>query len=293
MDASPKVWYFVAMTDALIPSWNLYGEVAAFPDYLHVERVVDRAAGLDWTIAAHRHLHLHQVFLLSHGDIRMTLDGAAVTITPPAAINLPRGTVHGFWFSAGTEGYVVTLPADDFADLFAAPSETAGPLGRVFVGAADAGVVSGFDRLAAVHAGQSRYRRTRLRAAVTGLLALIAEGQPGDGTDRAALDPRVQRFQDMVRRNLGRTAGLAGVAQQLGLSPRHLNRLCLAGIGMTAVRYIEATRMREACRLLVYTRMTAQQIGYQLGFDDPSYFSRVFQRNLALSPTAYRARFEG
>ena len=50
--------------------------------------------------------------------------------------------------------------------------------------------------------------------------------------------------------------------------------------------------MREACRLLVYTRMTAQQIAYQLGFEDPSYFSRVFQRNLHISPSAYRSRFD-
>jgi AraC family transcriptional activator of pobA len=166
-------------------------------------------------------------------------------------------------------------------------------LGRVFVGAAEGAVMRGFDRLAAVHAGQGRFRRTRLRAGVAGLLALILENAPGDGTDRAALDPRVQRFQDLVRRNLAQAVDLAAIAPQLGLSPRHLNRLCLAGTGMTAVRYIEATKMREACRLLVYTRMTAQQIGYQLGFDDPSYFSRVFQRNLTLSPRAYRARFDG
>ena len=61
---------------------------------------------------------------------------------------------------------------------------------------------------------------------------------------------------------------------------------------MTVQGYVEALKMREACRLLVYTGLSAQQIAYQLGFDDPSYFSRVFQRTLHFSPSAYRGRFE-
>jgi AraC family transcriptional regulator, transcriptional activator of pobA len=68
--------------------------------------------------------------------------------------------------------------------------------------------------------------------------------------------------------------------------------LCKASTGLTVQGDVEAQKMHEACRLLVYTSMPAQQIAYHLGFDDPSYFSRVFQRNLHLSPSAYRSRFE-
>ena len=49
--------------------------------------------------------------------------------------------------------------------------------------------------------------------------------------------------------------------------------------------------MREAGRLLAYTRMTAQHAAYLLGFDDPSHFSRVFRRSIRQSPTAWRNRF--
>ena len=130
MDAARNFWYFPAMTAVPIPTWQLYGELNAFPDILHVEQVVDRAAGLDWTIGSHRHLHLHQLFLLTSGTIQLTLDGKAHSVVPPAVINIPRGTVHGFSFSAGTEGFVLTLPTDDFADLFTAPAETAAVLAR-------------------------------------------------------------------------------------------------------------------------------------------------------------------
>ena len=293
MDRLRNLWYFPAMSHPAIPSWQLYGEVDAFPDILHVEQVVDRAAGLDWTIGAHRHLHLHQVLLLTSGDIRLSLDGAPQTVRPPVVVNIPRGTVHGFSFSAGTEGVVVTLPADDFPDLFAAPADTSSVLARAFALAAEPALQQRFATLAAAHARQAVFRRTLLRGEVTGLLAHLAEPAHEIQGERLTVDPRIQRFQAMVHGMLTRRFDLSQTARDLALSPRTLGRLCKAETGLTPQGYVEMQKMREACRLLVYTRMTAQQVAYHLGFDDPSYFSRVFQRNLRVSPSTYRRRFDG
>jgi AraC family transcriptional regulator, transcriptional activator of pobA len=292
MDATRKLWYFSAMTLVTIPSWQLYGETSAFPDIMHVERVVDRAAGLDWNIGAHRHLHLHQMLLVTSGTIDLTLDGEHLTIAPPAVINIPRGTVHGFSFSAETEGVVLTLPADDFPDLFTPPSETAAAMAQVFTLPADPALCQRFGALAAAHSGNASYRRTLLRAEVAALVAQVAEKAEEIHGERVSTDPRIQRLNALVRDNLTRRFTLPALADALAMSPRHLSRLCKASTGLTAQGYVEAQKMREACRLLVYTSMPAQQIAYHLGFDDPSYFSRVFQRNLRLSPSAYRSRFE-
>jgi AraC family transcriptional regulator, transcriptional activator of pobA len=292
MDAAHNFWHYPAMQDTKIPTWHLYGEVTAFPDILHVEQVVDRAAGLDWTIAAHRHLHLHQLFLLSSGVINLTLDGTPKAIEPPAVISIPRGTVHSFTFSAGTEGYVLTLPADDFPDLFALPNETASTLTRTFTLVADTALTQRFQSLAAIHSGSAAFRRTLLRTEVSALFAQLAEKAHEIHADPIAIDPRIQRFSAMVRDRMTQRFSLQDMAQALAMSPRHLSRLCKSETGMSAQRYFEAQKMREACRLLVYTRMSSQQIGYQLGFEDPSYFSRVFLRNFKVSPNSYRSRFD-
>lgn len=292
MDRLRNRWHYPAMARVPIPTWQLYGETNAFPDILHIEQVVDRAADLGWTIGAHRHLHLHQLLLLTTGDINLTLDGEPNTVAPPAVINIPRGTVHGFSFSTGTEGFVLTLPADDFPDLFATPAETAAALARVFLVVADAALCERFQALATAHVGNATFRRTLIRAEVTALIAQVSEKAHAIYADRISVDPRIQRFEAMVRDSVTRRFSQQDMAQALAMSPRHLSRLCKAETGMTAQNYFETQKMREACRLLVYTTMTAQQIGYQLGFDDPSYFSRVFRRNLRLSPSAYRTRFE-
>lgn len=293
MDAARKFWYFPAMAQVVIPTWQLYGETNAFPDILHVEQVVDRAAGLNWTIGAHRHQHLHQLLLLTSGDINLTLDGAPHSVAPPAVINIPRGTVHGFSFSSGTEGFVLTLPAGDFPDLFVAPAETAATLARVFILTADPTLCQRFQALAAAHAGNAAFRRTLLRAEAAALVAQASEQAQETHGGRRSFDPRLQRFDVLVRASMAHQFSLQEMAHALAMSPRNLSRLCKAETGMTAQRYFEAQKMREACRLLAYTRMTAQQIAYQLGFDDPSYFSRVFQRNLRSSPRDYRRCFDG
>jgi AraC family transcriptional activator of pobA len=292
MDGLRNGWYFPAMTQT-IPSWQLYGEKTAFPDILHVERVIDRAAGLDWTIEPHRHLHLHQLFLLTSGQIALTIDGTPRPVTLPAVINIPRGTVHGFSFSAGTEGLVLTLPADDFPDLFAAPAETAAALSQVFAIPATPPIIHRFHSLDLHHACSSPTRRTFLRGEVSALIAEVTEiGMAGQG-QRVTIDPRIQRLEALVRAGISRRFSLDDLAEALAMSPRTLARLCKAHTGLTVQGYVEAQKMREACRLLVYTRMTAQQIAYHLGYDDPAYFSRVFQRALQISPTAYRRRFDG
>ncbi|OJV17777.1 MAG: AraC family transcriptional regulator [Dyadobacter sp. 50-39] len=47
----------------------------------------------------------------------------------------------------------------------------------------------------------------------------------------------------------------------------------------------------EAKRLLVHTSLTAKEIAYELGYNDPAYFSRLFQTKTGESPSAFRANF--
>ena len=180
MDDTGIIWYFPAKMAQKhkIPSWQLYGEDSPFPDILHIEKIIDRAAGLDWQIGPHRHLHLHQIFLILSGQVRLTLDGAPTPAAPPVLLNIPRGTVHGFSFSAATEGYVLTLPAADFPELFGPQAETLTHLNRPFTAAAPSDIVAPFDAIAALHALPGPLRRLRLRAAALSLCCAAFDPPP-------------------------------------------------------------------------------------------------------------------
>ena len=294
MDGPHQAWYFSDMEPAIIPAWQLYGEDRAFPDVLHVERIVDRAAGLDWQIAPHRHLHLHQIFLLLDGKAEVTLDGRRMDMALPMLLNLPRGVAHGFAFSAGMEGYVLTLPIQELPELFGPEAETLRPLTRPFAAQASPAMSDAFDALAQEHATRRPFRRARLKSlAMQVVIDLLHLPEAMDGMASQPGDPRVQRFLDLVEAQFREGRSVAAYGRTLGVSARHLSRLCKMSTGLSAQEAIGAATFREACSLLVYTRMSVASVGYAVGFGDPSYFTRAFQRHLGLSPTQYRARFEG
>lgn len=292
MDAAPKIWYFPAMESPKIPSWQLYGEQSPFPDLVHIETITDRAEGLDWQIAPHRHLHLHQVFLILSGAARLSIDGTMQHAATSFVMNMPRGHVHGFAFSAGTEGFVLTLPAADFPELFGPEAETHAALERPFV-VPDPGLSPLFQDVAQLHGAQGALRRLKLRAAALRLCCAVAEAGGLTDGESAQGDPRMTRFEELIRTHLADAWQLADYADALHLSERHLRRLCLGATGLSAHGFLEATRLREACRLLAYTRMRVQEVGFALGFEDPAYFARTFRRGMGMSASDYRRRLEG
>lgn len=270
-----------------IPTWQLYGEASPFPDLLHIERIVDRAEGQDWVIAPHRHVNLHQIFLIRAGVVDLSLDGQRRTPAPPVVINVPPGTVHAFTFAAGTEGHVLTLPPADFPELF---GQEMTALLRPF-DMPGAGLEPLMDRVAARHAESGPLRRLRLRAAAIDLCCEVSER--GDSTADATALPHIPQLEALIRAHLADGWQVTDYARALALSDRHLRRLCLEATGLSTHGFIAATRLREACRLLAYTRMQVQEVGFALGFDDPAYFVRVFRQGMDMSPTEYRRRIAG
>ncbi|MBQ4050975.1 MAG: helix-turn-helix domain-containing protein, partial [Oscillospiraceae bacterium] len=60
-------------------------------------------------------------------------------------------------------------------------------------------------------------------------------------------------------------------------------------MGISPHRFILSRRMEEAKKLLTYSSMTVSEIAKSIGFDDPSYFSRIFRKHTGHVPTDYRS----
>lgn len=82
--------------------------------------------------------------------------------------------------------------------------------------------------------------------------------------------------------------GLKDIAEQVGLSPFYLERLFKQETNETPRTYLEKIRIDKAAYLLKNTKLTNLEICYEVGFQSPSNFYKVFRALKNCSPSEYR-----
>ena len=95
-------------------------------------------------------------------------------------------------------------------------------------------------------------------------------------------------FRDQVEQRYRQTRRVADYAGAVGVSHTHLNRLCRQVLGRSALAVIEDRIALEARRQLLFSTLSIKQIGAELGYDDPGYFTRFVTRMLGMPPAALR-----
>jgi AraC family transcriptional activator of pobA len=107
----------------------------------------------------------------------------------------------------------------------------------------------------------------------------------------------VSKFNQVLwlyfRDSLLQTRGLPTVQQmaaQLNVSPRYLSDLLKQETGKTAIELIHISLMNEAKNRLKQNELSISEIAYRMGFDNPSYFSRLFKKEVGLTPLGFKKR---
>ena len=91
-----------------------------------------------------------------------------------------------------------------------------------------------------------------------------------------------------LQKNVHRALTLSELADHAHLSVPHFSRLFKEQTGFAPIDFFIHLKIQEANRLLLISDMTVREISYELGYEDPYYFSRLFKRIMGMSPTQYR-----
>lgn len=83
------------------------------------------------------------------------------------------------------------------------------------------------------------------------------------------------------------------VAAGVGMSPSYFSSIFSKEMGKTFVEYLTEIRIEKAKELLVCTSMKTSEVGYEVGYKDPHYFSYIFKKIQGCSPKDYRAERKG
>jgi AraC family transcriptional regulator, transcriptional activator of pobA len=98
----------------------------------------------------------------------------------------------------------------------------------------------------------------------------------------------VKNFKDLVEKNFNTWHQVQKYADALNVTPNYLNEVIKSSVNMSAKEFIQHRLILEAKRMVVYTEKSGKEIGFDLGFEDPSHFSKFFKSNTRLSLAEFR-----
>ena len=261
------------------------------PSQLRLTPISRLAAGGRWRVEAMRSLREPVLMWFTQGQGRITVAGTTRGYGPNHAVFIPPGVMHGFEMAPRVQGTVVffgrnhglTLPT---TAKFLRPRD---PVSQKELAA----TLESIQReVESARAGSMQAAKHHL-----GLLGVWLDRQlerergfePMLSRPIAA-QQLVARYAALLERDFRSNPAVADYATALGVTPTHLTRVCRTTCGKGAHQLLEDRILFEARRLLAETRMPIKDVAGMLGYNSAGYFTRAFQKNAGLTPSAFRKK---
>jgi AraC-like DNA-binding protein len=97
-----------------------------------------------------------------------------------------------------------------------------------------------------------------------------------------------KNFLKILEQNYHRPEGVDFYAEKLFMTTRNLNLICQNILQLSVSEIIETRKLIEAKNLLISTDKSVSEIGFELGYNEKSYFTTVFKRKSGQTPSEFR-----
>ena len=127
---------------------------------------------------------------------------------------------------------------------------------------------------------------------LNGLVAMIdAERKRNLPIENVAMASQVITFNNFLKileENYRNNEGVTFYSDKLLMSERNLNLICKNNFRKSVSEIIETRKLIGAKQMLIYTDKTVSEIGFELGYNEKSYFTRVFHARMGITPSRFR-----
>lgn len=113
-----------------------------------------------------------------------------------------------------------------------------------------------------------------------------------EGSNDSIQNETFINFLKILEDNFRRPLGVEFYAEKLFMSSRNLNLICQKIMNQSVSEIIETRKLTEAKNLLASTNKSISEIGFELGYNEKSYFSNVFKKKSGQTPTEFREEMQ-
>lgn len=242
----------------------------------------------------------HSCIFITGGKARMKVGSGNYTIHKNEMLFVPAGQVFSFAPGDVNKGYLCNFHAD------------------IFIGLGNAATLRHFEFLhvwgnphlcpdtTSARFIAHLFKRMLLEYTRNGLhspgiiqaylLAMLYEsGQaytPLFNGRRDAAITLTNRFKELIVNSIHTQHQVAQYAERLSITPNHLAKTVKAITGKSPTRWIDEAIVLEAKVLLSQSDMPISSVANDVGFEDQSYFTRLFKRYEGITPTAFRKKMQ-
>ncbi len=252
--------------------------------------------GKDMTQELHRHDFFY-ILALKKGAGTHAIDFTAYDITDHTVFFIRPGQVHQLTLKAGSTGYLTAFNNDFYHGHDPASNQLLRKASNINLYQLDnAGIkkiLSILNYIADEYTSQQQGYQDVIKANLGILfIELVRQNtQAGPGKPDSYATQRLQDFMELLEKHIYTSKQVSQYAEMLNLSAYQLNAVTKEMLGKTGSEVINEYIILESKRYLLATSNQVNQIAFQLGYEDVSYFIRFFKKHTGYSPEAFRTNF--
>lgn len=240
------------------------------------------------------HLHdFEELILVTEGSLEHFIDFNVEVVNAPAACYVPMNKMHKMFPHSDLRGWVINYKPEFI------PNTNLSFYSNFFVSTnvplTDGLCTQKFTALCEIIRGEYRQEFAdfaTIRHLAEGLISMIdAERKrnlPIEDTSKTSQINTFGIFLKILEENFRRSEGVSFYADKMNMSERNLNLICKNNFQKSVTEIIETRKLIEAKNLLLHSEKTVSEIGFELGYNEKSYFTRVFHNKMGVTPSRFR-----
>lgn len=252
-------------------------------------------------VLQHIHNDMLQIFLIQEGVTNFLFSTQVTKIEEPTIVTVPKNTEHGFEHQTDVNGWIISLSDVVLERMIYVDSEVVDSLNHVQVvpikkGSYAEEIENNIYKCVMEYTLQKPGRLLMLEYLVGQLIVQLHRLPKTQKKKLNQIDSLskiyYRKYVQSIKASWDYKKSIEEYAKELGITAGHLNKICQSVAAKSSKDVIIKYFIEEAKILLSDIDLTISDVCYQLGFEDKSYFSRVFKRKTGLTPTQFKKSIE-